>query len=378
MGRDVNTHHQDAAAAIDAAAAPAWVALPGGSYLAAPSARGGPALSLQLQWNNYDWCAETSSQEYLLYYLFSQSPGSGGENAYKLAGSPARLLTPAAVCSGADSPLRSLSFRLFFSPPAFFLHSLVFFLFVLLLLFFFFLVAFQAAAQRWSISTTGPQHSCGRTLPAPSVFTLFFYYLLFFCFFWGEQRPLFFPFEAKSAPDKISSLDSQCFFFFIIITIIIIAREEISEREQVLALMEQRDNAAWSSSEGELCVEHMSDIMGLIHRRKSRTPRRCRSGGRGERWVTTAASWERGREGGERGASHPLHHHRHNRWGRLLSGWAGANWCWLAGRALTRKEQQSKFGKKINKEFCSRMWEASCFYLKAKCCVAFNVYFIYF
>lgn len=148
--------------------------------------------------------------------------------------------------------------------------------------------------------------------------------------------------------------------------IIIIAREEISEREQVLALMEQRDNAAWSSSEGELCVEHMSDIVSLIDRRKSRTPRCCHSGGRGERWVTTAASWERGREGGERGASHPLHHRHHNRWGRLLSGWAGANCCWFAGRALTQKE------------FCSRMWEASCFYLKAKCCVAFNMYFIYF
>lgn len=241
-----------------------------------------------------------------MYYLFSQSPGSGGENAYKLAGSPARLLTPAAVCSGADSPLRSLSFRLFFPPPAFFLHSLVFFLFVLLLLFFFFLVAFQAAAQGWSISTTGPQHSCGRTLPAPSVFSLFFYHLLFFCFFWGEQRPLFFfLLKPKVRRIKFPVWIPSVFFFFVIITIIIIAREEISEREQVLALVEQRDNAAWSSSEGELCVEHMSDIMGLIHRRKSRTPRRCRSGGRGERWVTTAASWERGREGGERGGVTP-------------------------------------------------------------------------
>lgn len=55
------------------------------AYLLWQGASGGPELSLQLQWNNYEWCAETSSQENLLYYLFSQSPGSGGENTYKLA-----------------------------------------------------------------------------------------------------------------------------------------------------------------------------------------------------------------------------------------------------------------------------------------------------
>lgn len=138
-------------------------------------------------------------------------------------------------------------------------------------------------------------------LPPPSLvyFLLSVVFLLFF--FGSEDLFFFFLLKPKVRRIKFQVGIPSVFFFFIIITIIIIAREEISEREQVLALMEQRDNAAWSSSEGELCVEHMSDIMGLIHRRKSRTPRRCRSGGRGERWVTTAASWERGREGGERG-----------------------------------------------------------------------------
>lgn len=243
--------------------------------------------------------------------IYSASPLVQGERTHinlqaRPLGSSLRLLF-----AREPTLLFALCLSVSFSPPLPSSYILWCFFFVVcfVVVIFFFLVAFQAAAQGWSISTTGPQHSCGRTLPAPSVFSLFFYYVLFFCFFFfGEQRPLFFPFEAKSAPDKISSLDSQCFLFFFIlillIIIILIAREEISEREQVLALMEQRDNAAWSSSEGELCVEHMSDIMGLIHRRKSRTPRRCSSGGRGERWVTTAASWERGREGRGAGGRH--------------------------------------------------------------------------
>lgn len=202
-----------------------------------------------------------------MYYLFSQSPGSGGENAYKLAGSPhsssLRLLF-------AQEP--TLLFALFLS-VSFFPHLpssyiLWCFLFVLLLFFFFFLVAFQAAAHGWSISTTGPQHSCGRTLPAPSVFTLFFSHVLFFSFF-GEQRPFdFFFFLSQKCTSVHCGFTAE---FFVIIIITITAREEICKGDQVLALMEQQDNTAWSSSEGELAVEHMCYIVGLNDRRKSRT-----------------------------------------------------------------------------------------------------------
>lgn len=138
--------------------------------------------------------------------------------------------------------------------------------------------------------------------------------------------------------------------------------------------MEQRDNAAWSSSEGELCVEHMSDIMGLIHRRKSRTPRRCRSGGHGERWVTTAASWERGREG--RGAGGvtppppPPSQQVREAAVRLGPGLIAAD---RPDERSHGKRSRASLGKKKKRSFV-----ASCFYLKAKCCVAFNVYFIYF
>lgn len=97
------------------------------AYLSAQGASGGPALSLQLQWNNYEWRTETSSQEYLLYYLFSQSPGSGGENTYKLPvsflSSSLKLLF-AAQSRGACSLARA-SFH------SFFFHSFFFWLFFL-------------------------------------------------------------------------------------------------------------------------------------------------------------------------------------------------------------------------------------------------------
>lgn len=89
-----------------------WALVSGEAYLPVRGASRGPALSLQLQWNNYDWCAETSSQEYLLYYLFSQSPGSGGENTYKL---PASLLSSSLTLLLAEVLARSLSFIPFFS-----------------------------------------------------------------------------------------------------------------------------------------------------------------------------------------------------------------------------------------------------------------------
>lgn len=92
-----------------------WALVSGKAYLPRQGASGGPVLSLQLQWNNYEWRAETSSQEYLLYYLFSQSPGSGGENTYKL---PALLLSSSLkllfAAQSRGSRLLALSFILTF------------------------------------------------------------------------------------------------------------------------------------------------------------------------------------------------------------------------------------------------------------------------
>lgn len=67
--------------------------LPGRQH--SPWCRGSDSalLSLQQQLNNYEWRGETSSEEYLLYYLFSQPVPwfREGENTYKL---PASLRSP--------------------------------------------------------------------------------------------------------------------------------------------------------------------------------------------------------------------------------------------------------------------------------------------
>lgn len=148
-----------------------------------------------------------------MYYLFSQSPGSGGENAYKLAGSPARLLTPAAVCSGADSPLRSLSFRLFFSPYLLLTFFGVFFLFVLLLLFFFPTCLPSRGAgmvhqHHWGLNTAVD----ALYLPPPSL--VYFLLSVVFLLFFGEQRPLFFLLKPKVRRIKFTVWILSVFYYY--------------------------------------------------------------------------------------------------------------------------------------------------------------------
>lgn len=137
-----------------------WALVSGEAYLPVRGASGGPALSLQLQWNNYDWCAETSSQEYLLYYLFSQSPGSGGENTYKL---PASLLSSSLMLLLAEVLARSLALFLSFL----FFHSLLFCL----------PRCVAGSIHRGPEALTVWPTSCGRTILA-LIFIIFFIWSL--------------------------------------------------------------------------------------------------------------------------------------------------------------------------------------------------------
>lgn len=131
-------------------------------------------------------------------------------------------------------------------------------------------------------------------------------------------------------------MDSQQSFFVIII-ITITAREEICKSDQVLALMEQQDNTAWSSSDGELAVEHMCYIVGLNDRRKSRTT----SGGRRGWWQLHHGN------GGRRGLGSvsPLHHH-HNRWAGCCPAWPALIAAdWLKERSH-KKSSSASLGRK--------------------------------
>lgn len=118
-----------------------------------------------------------------MYYLFSQSPGSGGENAYKLAGSPLgsslRLLF-------AREP--TLLFALFFSSAAsFFLYSLEFFVCLVVVVFFSFKLASKLRRRDGPSAPRGLITDVDALDAAPSVSTLFFIILCFSDFYGSKD-----------------------------------------------------------------------------------------------------------------------------------------------------------------------------------------------
>lgn len=193
LGRDVNTHHQDAAAAIDAAAARLGSRFHEGATW--QRRVHGAGRRSHYSYNEIIMTGALRPHHRNIYcIIYSASPLVQGERTHinlqaRPLGSSLRLLF-------AREP--TLLFALFLSgsffPPYLLLTFFgVFFLFVLLLLFFFSYLPSKPRRRDGPSAPLGPQHSCGRTLPAPSVFSLFFYYLLFFCFFLGS-KDLFFSF----------------------------------------------------------------------------------------------------------------------------------------------------------------------------------------
>lgn len=154
LGRDVNTHHQDAAAAIDAAAARLGSRFQEGATW--QRWVHGAGRRSHYSYNEIIMTGALRPHHRNIYcIIYSASPLVQGERTHinlqaRPLGSSLRLLF-------AREP--TLLFALFLSvsffPPTFFLHSLVFFFCLFCCCYFFFLLAFQAAAQGWSISTTG-------------------------------------------------------------------------------------------------------------------------------------------------------------------------------------------------------------------------------
>lgn len=324
-------HHQDAAAVIDAAAA--WLGSRFQEGATWQRRVHGAGRRSHYSYNEIIMTGALRPHHRNIYcIIYSASPLVQGERTH--INLQARRSAPHSSCCLLRSRLSSLLsfFPLLF--PSFFIYSLLFFVCLVFVVLFFFLVAFQAAAQGWSICTTGPQHSCGRTLPAPSIFYFFFIISCFFAFL-GEQRPVFVFLFLSQKCDSV-----QCGFSVRLFLLLLLWSFRWSSLGKRFVKVSRfwlwwSSRTTRSSSEGELGVEHMCHIIGLIDWRKSRTAKCCSSGGSSGWWQLHHGN------GGGRGAgsvtppppSPPPSPSQQVR--RLLSGWAGANCCWLAGRALT-------------------------------------------
>lgn len=164
--------------------------------------------------------------------IYSASPLVQGERTH--INSQARRSPPHSGCCLLGSRLASslAFFPSLFSPRPSSGILCVFFLFCCCCCCFF-PSCLPSRAQGRSISTAGPQHSCGLALLAPSVFILFFSSSLVFLLLL-EQRTLFFFLKAKVRWIKFIVWTPSEFFFMTSIS----EEQEVGKGDLVSALAE--------------------------------------------------------------------------------------------------------------------------------------------